>query len=58
MYIEQGTLLAAPTDVALVKRITNSYSLFEETLYRRGLPIPLLKCIEKDGASYTIVEVH
>lgn len=57
-YIEHKNLPTYLYKATLVKKMTNRYTIIRGTLYKRGLYIPLLRCLEKAEASYTLLEIH
>lgn len=42
----------------MVKIMASEYIMNEGTLYKRGIFTPLLRCLTKEEAGYTLQEVH
>lgn len=57
-YIKHGTLPIDLTNVSLMKIIASLYSISGGTLYRRGLPTPMLECPEGEECTYALAEIH
>lgn len=57
-YIKMGDLPLDPSEVALVKRRDIEYNMIKSNLYKICISTPQLRCLGKEEADYTLLEVH
>ena len=57
-YLLNGTLPSDPKEASKIRARSARFALLRGTLYKRGFPAPLLKCIGKEDANYVLREVH
>ncbi|GAU44962.1 hypothetical protein TSUD_28970 [Trifolium subterraneum] len=53
-----GTLPNDEKEAATIEQRSCSYTILDDKLYRRGFPIPLLKCADEVTADYIVCEIH
>jgi ribonuclease HI len=58
MYLAHGHLPQEKKEAELVQRKASSYCLLYDKLYKRGVSIPLLKCVDQEDVDYILREVH
>ncbi|MCH98638.1 hypothetical protein A2U01_0019643, partial [Trifolium medium] len=57
-FITKGELPEDPSKATLVKRRASNHTVIEGLLYKRGISIPLLKCLAGQDALAVLQEVH
>ncbi|XP_015943830.1 uncharacterized protein LOC107468967 [Arachis duranensis] len=57
-YLLDETLPKDPKEEKRTKREAANYTVVTEQLYKRGLPQPLLKCVEPRDTEYILREIH
>jgi len=57
-YITSGELPSDPYEKTKLKRRACSFSLLEETLYKRGFITPLIKCLGPIEAQEALAKTH
>ncbi|MCI47761.1 hypothetical protein A2U01_0069003, partial [Trifolium medium] len=58
LYLAHGHLPEDEKEAKTLQRKASSYCLMYDKLYRRGISIPLLKCIDEDDVDYVLREIH
>ena len=57
-FLRDGRL---PTDVDKARKVrkwATRFTILNDALYKRGLSMPYLKCVEEDEARYILEEIH
>jgi hypothetical protein len=57
-YLAHGHLPQDKKMAELIQRKASSYCLLYDKLYKRGISIPLLKCVDQEDVDYILREVH
>jgi len=57
-YIRSGELPSDPSEKTKLKRRACSFTLVEETLYKRGFITPFIKCLRPDQTQEVLADVH
>ncbi|PNX98240.1 gag-pol polyprotein [Trifolium pratense] len=57
-YLAHGHLPEDEKEAKTLQRKASSYCLMYDKLYKRGISIPLLKCIGEDDVDYVLREIH
>ncbi|XP_022883535.1 uncharacterized protein LOC111400352 [Olea europaea var. sylvestris] len=57
-YLKDQSLPASKSEAGKLKRRTAHFVLQEDTLYKRGLASPLLRCVGGEEATYILWETH
>ena len=57
-YLTKGKLPDDSKEVAVVRQRACLYVFVKGKLYRRGLSIPLLKCVDRSGENRGLMEIH
>ena len=53
-----GKLPSDPKEASKLRAITARFIVHRGTLYKRGVSVPILKCVGKEDANYILREVH
>ncbi|XP_023898431.1 uncharacterized protein LOC112010319 [Quercus suber] len=57
-YLQDGWLLQDIEEARKVKKRAARFTIMNDSLYKRGFPMPYLKCIDESEAKYILEEVH
>uniref|UniRef100_A0A2N9FQ85 Uncharacterized protein n=1 Tax=Fagus sylvatica TaxID=28930 RepID=A0A2N9FQ85_FAGSY len=57
-YLEDETLPSDPVEARKLKVRCRRFVLIQGILYKRGFPLPYLRCLDKAEADYVMREVH
>ena len=57
-YLVEGTLPSDPKEASKLRARSVRFTVHWGTIYKRGLSMPILKCLGKEDASYILKEVH
>jgi hypothetical protein len=57
-YLENGTLPSERKSAVQLKMKAGRFTMVNETLYKRGFTLPLLKCISPEEGNYILREIH
>ncbi|XP_061345883.1 uncharacterized protein LOC133291613 [Gastrolobium bilobum] len=57
-YLEKGAFPEDPLESRKLVRDVAQYAILEDQLYRKGLHIPMLKCLNSEEAEYVLAEIH
>jgi ribonuclease HI len=57
-YITEGQLPEDRKAATKIRQKASKYTVIDGFLYRRGLTLPLLKCLSKDEADQALKEIH
>jgi ribonuclease HI len=57
-YITEGQLPADRKAATKIRLKASKYTVVDGSIYRRGLTLPLLKCLSQDEADYALKEIH
>ena len=57
-YLEEGTLPLNPVEARKLKVRSTRFTIIRGTLYKRGISLPYLGCLDKMEADYMMREVH
>ncbi|MCH82193.1 gag-pol polyprotein [Trifolium medium] len=58
LYLAHGHLPEDEKEVKMLQRKASSFCLMYGKLYKRGISIPLLKCIDEDDVDYVLREIY
>ncbi|XP_061353460.1 uncharacterized protein LOC133298221 [Gastrolobium bilobum] len=57
-YLEKGTLPEDRLESRKLVRDATQYTIVNDQLFRKGLHVPMLKCLNADEAEYVLGEIH
>ncbi|XP_061344900.1 uncharacterized protein LOC133290803 [Gastrolobium bilobum] len=57
-YLEKGTLSEDQLESKKLVRDATQYTIVNDQLFRKGLHIPMLKCLNSEEAEYVLAEIH
>ena len=57
-YLENGTLPTEKKSAVQLKMKAGRLTVLNETLYKRGFTLPLLKCVSPEEGNYILREIH
>lgn len=57
-YLHDGTLPSNRCDACKLRHQASKLILYEDKLYKRFFPLPLLKCLQPSEVKYALEEVH
>ncbi|XP_061349021.1 uncharacterized protein LOC133294385 [Gastrolobium bilobum] len=57
-YLEKGTLPEDRLESRKLVRDAAQYTIANDQLFRKGLHIPMLKCLNSEEAEYVLAEIH
>lgn len=58
LYLQEGVLLQYLKAARMLLGKAAHYTLVDQVLYRRSFISPLLKCLERSEADYSMLEIH
>ncbi|XP_075633657.1 uncharacterized protein LOC142606146 [Castanea sativa] len=57
-YLQDGHLPHDSMEARKIKARVARFTILNDTLYKRGLSLPYLKCIDEEEAKYVLHEIH
>ncbi|XP_061360749.1 uncharacterized protein LOC133304716 [Gastrolobium bilobum] len=57
-YLEKGIFTEDRLESKKLVRDATQYIIVNDQLFRKGLHIPMLKCLNSEGAEYVLAEIH
>ena len=57
-FLQEGHLPQDADEAKKIKKRAARFTVLNDTLYKRGISMPYLKCVNEDEAKYILEEVH
>ena len=57
-FLQDGRLPQDIEEAKKVRKRTTRFTILNDTLYKRGLSMPYLKCVDEEEAEYILKEIH
>ncbi|XP_030970092.1 uncharacterized protein LOC115990396 [Quercus lobata] len=57
-FLQHGRLPQDIEEARKVKRRATRFTILNDTLYKRGISMPYLKCVDEEDAKYILKEIH
>ena len=57
-YIQDGHLPQNIEEAKKIKKRATKFTILNDALYKRGFPMPYLKCVDGEEARYILEEIH
>ena len=57
-FLQEGHLPQDADEAKKIKKRAARFTVLNDTLYKRGISMPYLKCVDKDEAKYILEEIH
>ena len=57
-YIQEGMLLDNPPEARKLRMRASKFTILQDTLYKKGYSLPLLRCLSLREANYSLREIH
>ena len=57
-FLQEGHLPQDADEAKKIKKRAARFTVFNDTLYKRGISMPYLKCVDEDEDEYILEEIH
>ena len=57
-FIQDGRLLQDAKEAKKIKKKAARFTILNDTLYKRGLSMRYLKCVDEEEVKYILKEIH
>jgi hypothetical protein len=57
-YLQNGTVPSENRSAIQLRMNVGRFTMVNETLYKRGFTLPLLKCVSREEGNYILREIH